>query len=181
MPLYNACRVQGLQCHKVFTCSVALQLKGVPASRLSTKLLEDPHNVAAYASFLVARKVVSTTLVRHVAAIRKVLAWRASLGGSSRAHAVLQEVLKWTDKLQRQCQHAATPPVSNMQRTKLPHAREVLKWQLVVQHEADSLLAEDLQRKGALDRQETARAVQDAAFLDMSFGYLPTPRLACLR
>lgn len=137
--------------------------------------------MAAYAAFLVARKVVSSTLTRNIQAIRKVLCWRASLGQTHDNHTRLQAVLTWIDALSRQCQHATTPPLSPLQRTKLPHAKDVLKWQLQVERESDELLLHDLQTRGTVYRPKTARACQDTAFLSLAFGYLPPPRLLCIR
>lgn len=176
--LPKTCEAQNPPCPAVM---LWLQLKATPASQLSTRLMEDPHSVAAYAAFLVARKVVSSTLVRHVAAIKKVLAWRSTLGGTQHAHARLEAVIKWTDALQRQCQHAAPPPMAHLQRTRLPHARDVLAWQLAVQEHADAELAADLLRHGRIQRVKTLRACHDAAMLDMMYGYLPPPRLSCIR
>jgi len=158
-----------------------MQHKGTPASRLSTILVEDPHNAAAYASFLVARDVNSNTLAHQIKSLRKVVSWRASKGASVAEYSRLQAVTQWFDKLLKQCTHAARPSPSPMQRTKLPHAKDVLKWQLTVEEAADELLAVDLTKHGDMKRRETIKASQDAACLALCFGYLPTPRLSCIR
>lgn len=154
---------------------------GVPASRLSTGLLEDPHNIAAFVAFLVARQVQSTTIVGHVGALRRVVCWRASKGMSDAAYGRLQAVIKWIDTLQRQCSNVGLPSQSPLQRTKLPHAREVLRWQLRMEAALDSLLAEDIERHGRMTRMATIKASQDVAFCELAFGHLPTPRLSCIR
>lgn len=158
-----------------------LQLKATPSHRLSTALVEDPHNIAEYCSFLVARAVVTSTLSKHVTGLRKLVAWRASLGQEATNHARLQAVLQWIDTLHKQCPNATLPPRSALMRTNLPHAREFLALQLKVEAVADKLMAEDIQLYGVMKRSKTAMACQDAALLAMMAGYLPPPRLAALR
>lgn len=138
--------------------------------------------MAEYASFLVARQVAASTMQKNLAVLRKLLCWRiAVMDATAAGSARLQAVDAWMDKLMRQAPNAALPCQGPMARTKLPHAREVLKWQLQVDEGADALLAEDKDRHGKLYRTQTARALQDSAFLAVAFGYLPTPRLACIR
>jgi hypothetical protein len=158
-----------------------MQLKGVPASQLTTKLLEDPHHVASFASFLVARGVAVSTLVKHINTIRKVLVWRQSLAKEAAQAAKLLAVIGWVDVLQRQCPNAALPSQAALLHSKLPHAKEVLAWGLKVEKLAAQMAAADITRWGQLTRPATAKAVQDAAQLAMMFGYLPPLRLACVR
>jgi hypothetical protein len=142
--------------------------------------MEDPHQVVAYAAFLVARGVVAGTLSKHLSTLRKVLAWRASHTTDPTAHNKLQAVIAWVDVLLKQCMHVATPSNSNLQQTKLPHARDVLQWQLKVYQYADGQLANDITKWGKMFRHETVKACQDAALLGMCFGHLPPPRLRCI-
>ena len=164
------------------TFSPPTQVHGIPSSELSTKLMEDPEGIASFAAFLVARDVNADTLTKHVSAIRKVLTWRASRGGMTAAqHHLLTAVINWVATLQSQCQYAARPPMSNMRRAELPSAREVLRWQLQIEGAASQMLAQDVRQQGRMYRQATAVASLNAAFLGLAFGYLPPPRLACLR
>ncbi len=144
-------------------------------------MAEDPHNIAAFCSFLVARAVVTSTLSKHITCLRKLVAWRCSLGQGAVHHAKLQAVLHWIDTLQRQCPNATLPSKAALMRTNLPHAKAFIAFQLKVEAEADRLLAEDIKMYGTMKRPNTAVACQDAALLAMMAGYLPPPRLAALR
>lgn len=159
----------------------ALQVMGTPSSQLSTGLLEDPHNVARYAAFLVARQVANTTLSNRVSEIRKVLAWRASAAETVSQQQRLQAVLKWVDFLHRQCPNVSLPSPALHNRTNLPTASQVIGWQLKVEAHARQLLTEDTELHGKMYRSDTCRAAQDAAMLALSFGYLPPLRLSCIR
>lgn len=139
-------------------------------------------NVAEYAAFLVARQVVASTMQKNLAVLRKLLSWRMTLVDARELAARrLHAVGNWLDVLMKQGPNAALPNQGHMQRTKLPHARDVLKWQLKVEEATDSLLAKDIALNGKIVRHSTACASQDAAFLALAFGYLPTPRLMCIR
>lgn len=157
------------------------QLKGVPGSQLTTKLLEDPHHVAGFAAFLVARGVAASTLVKHICTIRKVLVWRQSLAKDAAQAAKLLAVIRWVDVLQKQCPNAAMPSQAPLQHSKLPHAKEVLALGLRVEKLAAQMAAADITRWGQLTRPATAQALQDAAQLAMMSGYLPPLRLGCVR
>lgn len=143
--------------------------------------MEDPHNIAAFGAFLVAREVVSTTLSKHMTSIRKVLVWRASLPMDVDHRAKLQAAIAWLDVLHKQCHNAALPSTARLQQTKLPHAREVMSFQVQVEKLASMLQAEDITVYGSLHRKQTAKATQDAALLSMLVGYLPPIRLSCAR
>lgn len=154
---------------------------GIKSSDLSTKLMEDPHNLVAYAAFMIARKVVNTTLSKHVVTIKKVLVWRASMEKDASQHTRLQAVMDWVDIFHKQCHNVALPSTSNAQRVGLPHAKDVLKWQMRVDKDANEMLAADIKQKGKMFRRASAIKCQDAALLGMMFGHLPPPRLMCLR
>ena len=66
-------------------------------------------------------------------------------------------------------------------KSKLPHAKDFMAFQLLVEAEADQLLAEDIQLFGKMSRHKTALACLNAAMLALMAGYLPPPRLAALR
>jgi len=157
---------------------LVLQLKGVQTRSLSCSLAEDPHNIAAYACFLVARKVVNTTLSKHVTALRKLVAWRCSLTPRS---AILQAALRWVNTFQAQCHNIGLPSKAALKRTNLPHAKEVMALQIKVEALADRLMAQDIQRYGKLFRRDTAIACLNAARLAMMAGYLPPLRLTAVR
>ena len=158
-----------------------MQVMGTPSTQASTVLMEDPHNVAKFCSFLVARGVVSTTLAKHISAIRKVLAWRSSLAQPTSRHARLQAVIRWVDVLHKQSHNAGAPSRSVVHRSNLPTAKEVLGFQLQVEKLASQLLAEDTMKWGGMHRQVTYKAAQDSAMLALCFGYLPPLRLGCIR
>lgn len=158
-----------------------LQIKGAPKAQLSTKLIEDPHNVVSYAGFLVARGVNQTTLRGHMANIHKVLVWRTSLGGAAHHIQQLERVDGWWEAFFSQCGNLAPPSTSRLQRTKLPHAREVIRLQVKVEATARDMLAEDIRQRGAAFRRNTYRALLEAAILALMFGHLPPVRLACIR
>lgn len=157
------------------------QVMGEPTSKLSVKLMEDPHNLARYAAFLVARQVKASTLAGHVTTIKKVLTWWASRGAEERQYIKLQAVIKWVEVFSRQCKNVAVPPTHTLQRVNLPSAKQVMIWQLQVDGHADRMLAEDVKRHGRMYRQETAKACQDSALLAICFGHLPPARLQCIR
>lgn len=156
-------------------------MKGTTSSNLSTQLLEDPHHVASFASFLVARKVVSSTLIKHLSTIRKVLVWRQSQATDAAVAIRLQAVLTWLEVLQKQCHNAAMPSQAPAMHHNLPHAKEVIAWQLRVEEAAAQAMAFDIGKFGKMFRASTARACMDAAQLAMMFGYLPPLRLGCVR
>ena len=79
----------------------AMQVLGTPASQLSTKLLEDPHLVVKYVAFLLARQVGANTMTKHLTHIKKVLVWRASLGGAEEQATTMQALLEWVEVLHR--------------------------------------------------------------------------------
>lgn len=110
-------------------CCVLLQYNAVPVSQLSSKLMEDPHKVAKYCTFLKDRGTVSTTISKQLTSIRKVLAWRASVGGEASHHRELQEVIKWVDLFHEQVPNVAMPSRAKLQRSNLPKAKEVLALQ----------------------------------------------------
>lgn len=130
---------------------------------------------------MVARGVVSSTLGKHVSALRKLVAWRCSLGQLASHHAKLQAVLTWMDTLHKQCHNACLPSKAALMKTNLPHAKEFIAFQLNVEAQADKLLSEDTKMHGTMNRHKTAIACQDAALLALMAGYLPPPRLAALR
>lgn len=158
-----------------------VQVLGTEASKLSTKLLEDPHMVVKFVAFLVARGVVATTLAKHVSHIRKVLVWRGSLGISMQDHSHITAVIQWVDVLHKQCHNLVTPSPTHHVRSNLPSAKEVVHWQIKVLDHSCLLLAEDIYNKGTLHRRSTALATQDAAMLALCFGFLPPLRLSCVR
>lgn len=164
-----------------FSCCVWMQLKGVPTNTLSCCLAEEPNNIAAYGSFLVARGVVSSTLGKHISALRKLVAWRCSQGQLAVHHAKLQAVLTWMDALHKQSHNACLPSKAGVMKTNLPHAKDFIAFQLGVEAQADKMLSEDTHTHGTMMRRKTAVACQDAALLALMAGYLPPPRLAALR
>lgn len=109
------------------------------------------------------------------------MAWRQTLGGTAEQHAKLEAVIEWLDVFHKQCHNVALPSTANLQKTKLPHAREVLLWQLQVERFAEQEHATDIKRFGKMHRHATAVASQEAAMMAMMFGYLPPLRLACVR
>lgn len=159
----------------------ALQVMGLPSTELSTKVMEDPHKIAAFVAFLVARGVVSSTVSKHITHIKKILAWRASLGGSVASASLLTDVMDWLDILHKQCPNIALPPKGHAQRIDLPPAKDVLKFQLSVIEHSTSMASEDIARWGRMTRATTARACQDTAMMALSFGFLPPLRLGCIR
>lgn len=143
--------------------------------------MEDPHMVAKFVAFLVARGIVSSTMVKHVGNIRKVLVWRAGLGVTADEHNHLQALLYWVDVLNKQCTNLVVPSRAQHAMTNLPSAKEVVVWQLEVLQHSSLMLAHDINTHGTMHRHKTALASQDAAMLAMCFGFLPPLRLACVR
>lgn len=137
--------------------------------------------MAAFASFLVARKVVVATLTKHLCTIKKVLVWRQSIAQDVALAVRLQAVLTWLEVLQKQSSNAAQPSTTPLQHSKLPHAKEVIAFQLQVEEHAATLTAAEVHEAGKLFRPSTATACQDAAQLALMFGYVPPLRLACIR
>jgi hypothetical protein len=148
---------------------------------MSTQLLENPHKIAAFVAFLVARGVVSTTITKHITHIKKVLVWRASLGGPLPAVSLLKEVMEWVDIMHKQCPNIALPSRGPAQRINLPTATEVLKFQLAVMDHSQTMLAEDISKWQGMKRAKTAQACQDSAMMSLAFGFLPPLRLGCIR
>jgi hypothetical protein len=105
---------------------------GAKVSELSTKLMEEPTNIANFMSFLQARGVANTTVEKHITQIRKVLVWRSSLGVPAAQHTHLQEVIGWVDILHSQSAYIGQPSRAREHNASLPQAKEVLKWQLKV-------------------------------------------------
>lgn len=85
--------------------------------------------MAKYCTFLKDRGTVSTTISKQLTSIRKVLAWRASVGGEASHHRELQEVIKWVDLFHEQMPNVAMPSRAKLQRSNLPKAKEVLALQ----------------------------------------------------
>lgn len=154
---------------------------GAAVSALSTKLMEDPNNIANFMSFLQARGVASPTIDKHITNVRKVLVWRSSLGGPAAEHARLQEVIGWVDILHAQSAHIGHPSRALEARTDLPHATEVLRFQLKVIKHSTEMLAYDIRKWGCMTRRDTAEACQDTAMACLAFGFLPPLRLGCIR
>jgi hypothetical protein len=75
----------------------------------------------------------------------------------------------------------ALPSPANIQRTKLPHAKEVLSLQLQVQKRAKQLADADIAKHGKPHRLETHKALQESAMCSLMYGFLPPLRLACVR
>jgi hypothetical protein len=153
----------------------------LPTSELSTKVMEDPHKIASFVAFLVAREVVSSTITKHLTHIKKVLVWRSSLGGRVEDLTRLQHVIEWVDILHKQSPNIALPPRGVLQRVNLPSAKEVLKFQLDVLEHSTSMTAEDVNKWAKMTRPKTAQACQDSAMMAMAFGFLPPLRLGCIR
>lgn len=74
----------------------------------------------------------------------------------------------------------ANPSTRGLKRRSLPHAKDVVAWQLKVEHHAQSSFTMDLEAYGKMTM-VVARAYRDAAMLAMMFGYLPPLRLSCVR
>lgn len=158
-----------------------LQVMGARVSELSTKLMEEPTNIANFMSFLQARGVTTLTVDKHITQIRKVLVWRSTLGASAAQHARLQEVIGWVDILHAQSAHIGHPSRVLEHDASLPQAKDVLQFQLKVIQHSTHMLAYDIAKWGKMQRQATAEACQDTAMACLAFGFLPPLRLGCIR
>lgn len=87
---------------------------------------------------------------------------------------------RWLGVLHAQSPGIASPSAGKMSRRRLPHAGEVVAWQLGVEQHARTTYTWELENHGTM-LVKGAKAYQDAAMMAMMFGYLPPLRLACIR
>jgi hypothetical protein len=151
---------------------------GLPRSKLSLQLYNDPHHFVNFLAYLIARGLSKPSLIKHIAVARKVVYYlRSGVPETSPGAAIMEKVRNWMAALESQVQRS----MPNAKPKQLPEFSAVLKWVDWVTDDAKRSVDSDMSSMQSLCR-DTAEKVQQAIMAHLVTGStFPTVRIDLIR
>lgn len=140
----------------------------------------NPSHLAAYISFLRARRIAPLSVISYISNLRKVLVWLETLKPTTVEQAQLQRATQWLSHCSSQASAIGNSNNHNKEaKSRLPTCKEVLMFQNQVVAEADRLYNTAMASSTGLLVGD-GKANMEAFMFCMMFGYHPPIRSSCL-